>query len=298
MRISKVLLLASAISAFASACAETSQDDVPFEDEGNDPLAQESSGRIPVGTRDAGRDAGAQGARDAGAQGARDAGTSGRIPTNPTTPTKPTTPTTPQFPNVTNIEVPDPNGLFFAKIDASGDGCPRGTWNARISPDGKAFTITFASYAARINPSLNTDRITIDCTLNIAMNSPSGLSYGVTAISYSGNAYLEQGVRGTVSAYYNFSGQRLRTVNNSGWIHETNKVYTGPFDDDFVYEDVLQSSDIVFSECRKQSVLNINTSLRVNNSSPARSGLLNLSAIDGNTASKLIVKFNTKPCRL
>ena len=50
------------------------------------------------------------------------------------------------------IDVPNPSGAYFASVTANGTGCPAGTWDAAISPDGKAFTVTFASYEAIVNP--------------------------------------------------------------------------------------------------------------------------------------------------
>ena len=46
------------------------------------------------------------------------------------------------------VEVPNPSGAYVARVSANGTGCPAGTWDGAISPDGKTFTVTFSSYEA------------------------------------------------------------------------------------------------------------------------------------------------------
>jgi hypothetical protein len=229
---------------------------------------------------------------------------------NPTTPTTPTpatppvattpvtTPATPTAPSAPagSTTLRDPNGLYFANVVASGEGCPSGSWQVSIAPDGQVFTLTFSQYEIAVAKTDARDRKTIDCTINIKMSSPSGISYGVTSLSYQGYAFLQEGVRGTVAAYYSFLGQQIRNVNGSPFIRSTRKDFVGPYDAPFVYEDTLQTSDVVFSECGKERTLNVNTSLQMRNSAPKSSGYLNLSSIDGRTAGKLILKLSTRRC--
>ena len=41
------------------------------------------------------------------------------------------------------ISVPNPSGAYVANVTANGMGCPAGTWDAKISRDGKTFEVAF-----------------------------------------------------------------------------------------------------------------------------------------------------------
>src|SRR5689334_16950522 len=70
------------------------------------------------------------------------------------------------------VNVPNPSGAYFANITANGTGCPAGTWQAAISPDGAAFTVTFSGYEATMKPG---DAFVVkDCTLAINLKTPEG----------------------------------------------------------------------------------------------------------------------------
>ena len=83
------------------------------------------------------------------------------------------------------IEVPNPSGAYVAKITANGTGCPPGSWDANISEDGKAFTVTFNSYEAIVNPGQSFS--IKDCTLGLDLKTPQGFSFAVT--SFPGLSY-------------------------------------------------------------------------------------------------------------
>src|SRR5262245_46597412 len=82
------------------------------------------------------------------------------------------------------VNVPNPSGAYFASVTANGTGCSAGTWDAAISPDGKAFTVTFSSYEAILNP--GSAFAIKDCNLAIDLRSPSGLSFSVGSFHYQG----------------------------------------------------------------------------------------------------------------
>src|SRR5215468_1810753 len=88
------------------------------------------------------------------------------------------------------VSVPNPSGAYFASITANGTGCPAGTWGADISPDGKAFTVTFSQYEAVVQP--GSAFSVKDCTIAIKLKTPEGFSFSVSSFHYQGYALLDQ----------------------------------------------------------------------------------------------------------
>ena len=49
---------------------------------------------------------------------------------------------------------PNPNEVFVRNIVHNGSGCPLGSVGSDISPDAKAFTLTFGEYYAEFGPGI------------------------------------------------------------------------------------------------------------------------------------------------
>ncbi|MET0342353.1 MAG: DUF4360 domain-containing protein [Polyangiales bacterium] len=178
------------------------------------------------------------------------------------------------------VNVPNPEGSYFADVFANGSGCPQGSWNVSISPDGQVFTATFSKYEVDIAPETADPLVQRDCTLSVQLHSPQGLSYAITSFLYSGYAFLEEGVTGRLSARYWFQGNPIPPTTSN----RTDLV--GPYDQSFLFKDDVETKDQVFSACGTTRDLNVNTRLQIVNSSPKRSGYANVAAIDGRTELK------------
>lgn len=182
--------------------------------------------------------------------------------------------------------LPNPEGVYFAEVNANGTGCPAGSWETSLSPDGETFTTTFSAYEAVVD---ETKMISVkDCLLAIKLHSPGGLSYSVSQFHYSGYSFLEQGVSGRQFASYYFQGNPVER-------DEVRSTLVGPFDDTYLFSDKIELADaVVWSPCGTTRDLNIVTRLRVQNSSPRRNGYMNMSAVDGST--KLEFKLAWRKC--
>ena len=189
------------------------------------------------------------------------------------------------------IDVPNPSGAYFAKVTANGTGCPAGTWDANISPDGKAFTVTFNSYESVVEPgqSFNIK----DCTLAIDLRSPSGLSYSVSSFHYQGYALLDApGMTATQTAKYYFQGNPVPAV-------ELRSAMTGPYDNSYVFSDRIGIADMVWSPCGATRRLNAQTRLVVrNNTRKTGWGYVNTASADGEVQTPLsfTIGLNWRRC--
>jgi hypothetical protein len=182
--------------------------------------------------------------------------------------------------------VPNPSGAFFVSVKPMGTGCPAGTTQTSISPDGKTFTTTFSAFEATVN---NRQSVAVkDCQLAIKLKSPSGLSYTVTEFYYQGYAYLEEGQTARQISRYYFQGAPVQA-------EEVRTDLKGPFDDTYTFEDKIRTTDFVWSPCGVERDLNVRATLRLQNSSK-KDGYINLGAVDANTDTKVRFKLNWKKC--
>lgn len=179
------------------------------------------------------------------------------------------------------------NETVFASVWANGTGCPEGSWNTEISPDGKVFTTTFSEYTTSVDQNSSTS--IKDCQLSIKLRSPGGLSYAVSTFSYSGYAFLDPNVSARVSARYYFQGNSLGPDSNR-------QTLWGPYDNSYVFEDNIQTKDWVWSPCGAERDLNIQTRLIMQNGDPRGNGYANLAAIDARAETKLVVKLSWRTC--
>ncbi len=175
------------------------------------------------------------------------------------------------------VDVPNPSGAYFAKISANGTGCPAGTWDANISPDGRAFTVTFNAYEAIVEPGKAFD--IKDCTLGIDLKTPSGFSFSVSQFHYQGYALLDEpGMTAKQTAKYYWQGNPIPA-------RELRSDMVGPFDDSYIFSDTIGTADLVWSPCGETRRLNAQTRLMVrNNSSKTGSGYTNTTSVDGTTS--------------
>ncbi|MGA4994687.1 DUF4360 domain-containing protein [Nonomuraea bangladeshensis] len=168
----------------------------------------------------------------------------------------------------------NPAGAYISSVSASGNGCPPGTWEAAISPDGKAFTITFSSYETVVEPGV--DASNRECTLSLNVHTPPGSSLSTLKLSYQGYALMDQaGMTATQSASYNFRGAPVPAQSDRSPI-------PGPHDNAYVFSDRILLRDNVTSAQGATRALTAETSLVLTNN-PARtgSGFFSTSSVDG-----------------
>jgi hypothetical protein len=180
------------------------------------------------------------------------------------------------------VAVPNPSGAYFASVTANGTGCPAGSWEAGISDDGKAMTVTFSQYEAIVNPG---QAFSIkDCTLSIDLKTPSGFSFSVSSFYYQGYGILDQpGMTAKQTAKYYFRGNPVPA-------RELRSDMVGPFDNSYVFQDNIGLVDLVWSPCGASRTLNAQTRLMIqNNAQKSGSGYLNTTSID--TEIKTVFRF-------
>ncbi|MEU8816163.1 DUF4360 domain-containing protein [Actinoplanes sp. NPDC048796] len=159
---------------------------------------------------------------------------------------------------------------------ANGSGCPLGSAEVTVSPDSKAFTVTYSEFTAQVGPDTKPTDFRKNCQLALDVHVPQGYTYAIASADYRGYVHLEKGATGSESANYYFQGERQST--------RIKHDFTGPADGDWVRSDSVGIQSLSFLPCGEERYLNINTELRVNRgwSSPKATSFLTMDSTDGN----------------
>ncbi|KAG9054524.1 hypothetical protein FS842_004885 [Serendipita sp. 407] len=100
------------------------------------------------------------------------------------------------------------------------------------------------------------------CQLSLAVNIPPGFSFGIKAVGYRGRYQLDSNVTAIQRSLYYFPGEIAQATASS--------VFTGPGNDE--YHNILEFSDPVLSPCGESTILNLASSIRVDNKANEQGG--------------------------
>lgn len=165
---------------------------------------------------------------------------------------------------------PAPGQVYIRSIQYNGSGCPVGSVAGNVSPDKKAFTLTFAEYIADVGPQRRIDRKF--CQLIVNLQIPQGYQFSIGTFDYRGFIALDPGTQAMHQTSYYFQGQ--------GQTGRFNKRIFGPNFDDFFFREQVGLESLVWSPCGAQRALNIKTSLMARSDGRGY-GLIGNDSVDG-----------------
>jgi hypothetical protein len=158
---------------------------------------------------------------------------------------------------------------------ANGSGCPLGSAEVTVSPDSKAFTVTYSQFTAQVGPGTKPTDFRKNCQLALNVHVPQGTTYAIAGADYRGFAHLERGAYGTETANYYFQGEPQSTRIQHG--------FSGPVDTDWQHTDSVAIGSLAYLPCGEQRYLNVNTELRVgqDSSGPKAVSFVTMDSTDG-----------------
>lgn len=178
-----------------------------------------------------------------------------------------------------------PGSAVIANVTATGIGCQPGTWDAKISPNGKDVRVVFEGYAAAVEPG---QALSVkDCHISVSLSSPTNYSFSVKSFVYEGDVLLDSpGMSAAATARYYFQGNPIPAT-------EQRTDLTGPKNDSFIFTDTLAATEQVWSPCGASRRLNAQTRLFLkNNAQKTGTGLVSL----GNNAFSLRFSLDWRKC--
>lgn len=184
---------------------------------------------------------------------------------------------------------PPASQITIDVVTVNGSGCPLGTAAVAVSPDNKAFTVTYSEYLAQVGVGSKPTDFRKNCQLNVKVHVPQGFSYAIAQADYRGFAHLVKGSTATQRAGYYFQGTSPTVL--------TSHPFSGPLEDNWQTTDVVEVAALVYSPCGEQRNLNINTELRVNAGTSNQATTTSFMSMDSTDGSiKTVYHFSWKRC--
>ena len=136
----------------------------------------------------------------------------------------------------------------------AGSGCPGGSASVTLSPDYTALSILFDNYIAESGGNTGRTMDRKSCNIAIPVHVPQGYSVSLFKIDYRGFAAIPQGGRGVFRAEYFWAG-----IRGPDFLINRQE----PYDGNFLLQDELVASAVVWSRCGQSINLRVNTSTEI-----------------------------------
>jgi len=144
-------------------------------------------------------------------------------------------------------------GEYMGTPSYAGSGCPFGSVSTSMSPDDTAVTVLFDDYIVRAG-GIYANQNYMTCRITIPLYVPHGYQIGIIRTDYRGFNDLPFGAQSQFKVEYFLAGETTRSYT---------EVYDGPFLEDFLLQDTVNTQNVVWSRCSYPTNFNIDTKLAV-----------------------------------
>jgi hypothetical protein len=134
----------------------------------------------------------------------------------------------------------------------SGTGCPSFSVSSALSPDGGALSLLFDNFVVNADRIIPVDRKT--CNFAVPIQVPTGYRVSIIGIDYRGFNSLPVGAKADFSVEYFFAG---------GSTSPFRTTFNGPLTSNYLLQDTLDATNLVWSSCGGADVLRVNNALVV-----------------------------------
>ncbi|MFW7378633.1 MAG: DUF4360 domain-containing protein [Oligoflexus sp.] len=169
-----------------------------------------------------------------------------------------------------------PEYVSIRGVQTAGSGCPLGTVARNVSPDKKAFTLTFSEYLAEVFPGALPSDSRRNCNITVDLDFPTGWTFSVVSFDYRGYVVLDEGVSATTEASYYFQSGDSDVKFSS--------TVEGDIAEDYHFRDQVALASAVWSPTCEgvQRPLNLKTDIRLSAANnPDGQGFLTIDSLDG-----------------
>jgi len=192
------------------------------------------------------------------------------------------------LPGTASAEAPPLEGITLDVVSVNGSGCPPGTADVSMLPDGTGFRVVYRDFVARAGGSANPVEFRKNCQLNVLVHVPQGFTFAIASADYRGRARLEAGATALQRTNYYFQGSPDNNV--------ADHTFAGPLFSGWQTSDYTPVTELVYAPCGEYRSVNVNTELRVDPGSvnEGKVSSMSMRASDGNV--NTIVHFQWKQC--
>ncbi len=157
-----------------------------------------------------------------------------------------------------------------------GTGCPAGTVSVTLSPDAKALSLLFDEYQVSVGGTTGRSIDRKSCNIAIPVHVPQGYSVSVLQVDYRGFNFLPQNATSQFNVEYFFAGGQGPSFRRN---------FMGPINTDYLIQNRLGVTALVWSACGADVNLRTNSSIRVNTTNNREA----LATVDSEDVSAAIV---------
>jgi hypothetical protein len=151
---------------------------------------------------------------------------------------------------------PDPNEIFIQRLVYAGSGCPPGSADVALAPDGSGFRLSFGpEFVARLGPGVPLSDSRKNCQVNLQLHVPQGFTFAIAAVDARGRARIADGVTGVQRTTHYFAGEADDT--------SSAREFPGPFSGEWQTRHVIPLVELVWKPCGVERSLNINAQVRL-----------------------------------
>ncbi|MDZ4663214.1 MAG: DUF4360 domain-containing protein [Pseudomonadota bacterium] len=135
-----------------------------------------------------------------------------------------------------------------------GSGCPAGTVSVTLSPDAQSLSLLFDAYIVEVGGFTGRNFDRKSCNVAIPVHVPQGYSVSILKVDYRGFNNLPRFASSQFNVEYFFAGSQGPSFRRS---------FYGPLTNDYLIENQLSVTALVWSACGADVNLRTNSSIRV-----------------------------------
>lgn len=167
---------------------------------------------------------------------------------------------------------------------AHGSGCVSNSIAATVSPDQSQLSILFDSYSVEVSGKYAFSKKA--CNIYIPVRVPRGMKLAITQMDFRGYNFLPKGAAAKLSVDYSLGHHPSRP---------THKIFRGELDADYIVTDTMRTKDLRWARCGKDTVLRINSSLKIRTNRQGEQAYSTIDSLD--TTSSVVYKLALKRCK-
>lgn len=175
------------------------------------------------------------------------------------------------------------DGISLGYPAFGGNGCPAGSADAVVAPDGKSLSILFDEFQVEAEGKITTARKS--CNIAIPVHVPNGYSISIIDVDYRGYLSLPKGATARFTAEYFFAGSKGPAYARD---------WRGSLDTEYDLSNTLGVQALVWSPCGADVNLRVNSAMLVRSNPKKEYTLATVDSADFKAG--LVYHFQFRKC--
>ncbi len=169
-----------------------------------------------------------------------------------------------------------PEQIKIVNLQTNGSGCPLGSVQQNLSPDGQSFILYFYEYIAEIGAGISRAESRKACQVTLNLQHTPGWRFAVIQFQFRGYVSLDEGIQANQEALYYFQGDQ----NGLNFV----EALRGPEEGTYHIIQTVEPTSLYWSSCENERAINIRTAVKLSNLEDAATdafGMIGTDSLDG-----------------